>query len=154
MITIFVYVMRTAFGLRIIMSCGKRCAHILVELSLYQHQCYIVSLIASFFVLHAFLVDIRHSICQFVCIANCMTAEPDYFGCPAKPKERMSGKSLFPSRNSNLTDIPPHDNEVDARAQRRNTENKTKRKKKKRTEPKPRLGPSARVIILITTTTI
>ena len=32
----------------------------------------------------------HHSICQFVCILNSTTAEPDYNGHPAKPKERMS----------------------------------------------------------------
>ena len=30
---------------------------------------------------------IRHLICQFVCIPNSTTSEPDYYGHPAKPKE-------------------------------------------------------------------
>ena len=35
-----------------------------------------------------------YSICQFVCIPNSTTAEPDYHGHPAKPKERMGWKSF------------------------------------------------------------
>ena len=85
--------------------------HILIKLSPYQHlwlRC-IVSLIASFcsinpqyllflsIFLHAFTVDSPIDFlfcCQFVCTPNGTTAEPDNLERPAKPRERVGGKSF------------------------------------------------------------
>ena len=83
------------------MSCGRYCAHILINVSPHQHLCCIVSLITLSCTTNLqylpFLFIFRHSIscCQFVCTPNGTTAQPDYYRRPAKPRERESGWEII-----------------------------------------------------------
>ena len=56
-------------------SCGRHCTHILKKLSLYQHLCCIVSLIASFFSIKfpTFAVFIHISLCFFCALVQLLS---------------------------------------------------------------------------------
>ena len=77
-------------------------SYILIKLSPYQHLCCIVSLIASFYSINPqylpFLSIFLHAFSVFdlsvICTANGRTAEPEYYRCAVKAKERMGGKSF------------------------------------------------------------